>query len=59
MMKYFCELKREFPVIVSGSLVHLSINRDCQSFRKKFLFPVGKIDQIYVFPMSFDECLYN
>ncbi len=64
MMKHFCEQHREIPVIVTGSLVRLKIMRDAHKrgqYAKdtKFLFPVGKINQLYVFPMTFDEFLLN
>lgn len=59
MMKHFCENRREIPVIVSGSLVRLRIHRDGKRTDKKFLFPVGKINQLHIFPMTFDEFLFN
>lgn len=59
MMKQFCEKRRDIPLIVSGSLVRLRIQRDNKKGDKKFLFPVGKINQLYVFPMTFDEFLMN
>ena len=59
MMKHFCEKRRDIPLIVSGSLVRLRINRDSKKANKRFLFPVGKINQLYVYPMTFDEFLAN
>lgn len=59
MMKHFCEKKREIPVIVSGSLVRIRMHRDNKRNNKQYLFPVGKINQLYVFPMTFDEFLLN
>lgn len=59
MMKHFCEKRRDIPLIVSGSLVRLRINRDSKKTNKSFLFPVGKINQLYVYPMTFDEFLAN
>lgn len=59
MMKHFCENRRDIPIIVSGSLVRLRIHRDGKRTNKNFLFPVGKINQLYVYPMTFDEFLYN
>ena len=59
MMKHFCEKRRDIPVIVSGSLVRTRIHRDGKKTNKKFLFPVGKINQLYMFPMTFDEFLMN
>ena len=59
MMKHFNEKRRELPVIVSGSLVRLRIHRDSKKTNKKFLFPVGKINQLYIYPLTFDEFLLN
>lgn len=63
MMKHFCENRRDIPLIVTGSLVRLKIKRQAHKrggyAKKGFLFPVGKTNQLYVFPMTFDEFLKN
>lgn len=64
MMKHFCEQRRDIPLIVTGSLVRLKIFRDSHkrggyAVNSKFLFPVGKINQLYMYPLTFDEFLYN
>lgn len=64
MMKHFCEQRRDIPLIVTGSLVRIKIFRSAHKrggFAKngKFLFPVGKINQLYMFPLTFDEFLFN
>ena len=64
MMKHFCEQRRDIPVIITGSLVRLKILRDAHkrggyANNTKFLFPVGKINQLYMYPLSFDEFLMN
>lgn len=64
MMKHFCEQRRDIPVIVTGSLVRLKILRDAHkrggyANNTKFLFPVGKINQLYMYPLTFDEFLMN
>ena len=63
LMKYFCQEYRDIPVIVTGSMVRIKIQR---SIRKRgsganaeFLFPVGNINQLTVYPMTFDEYLLN
>lgn len=61
-LKYFCQDFRQIPVIATGSMVRIKIQREMNKRGKnneKFLFPVGKIDQITVFPMTFDEFLMN
>lgn len=57
MLKQINELKNYMNVIVSGSLVRMKIKRKMKN--KKFLFPVGKINQIIIYPLTFDEFLYN
>lgn len=63
MMKHFCEKRRELPVIVSGSLVRTKLSRQSRtrgaSNKKKVLFPVGKINQLMIYPLTFDEFLLN
>ncbi len=59
MMKHFCEKRSDIPLIVSGSLVRLSIHRASKKKDKGFLFPVGKINELYMYPLTFDEFLYN
>ncbi|MCI2068600.1 MAG: AAA family ATPase [Bacilli bacterium] len=63
MMKHFCEKRRDIPLIVSGSLVRIKISRQThkrgKNADKGFLFPVGKVNQLMVYPMTFDEFLYN
>lgn len=52
-LKYFCEEAPEYYVIGAGSLLGVHINQ------KDFSFPVGKVDFMTIFPMSFDEFLIN
>lgn len=60
-LKYFCQDFREIPVIATGSMVRIKIQRETKrrGSGEKFLFPVGKIDQITIYPMTFDEFLMN
>ena len=51
-LKYFCEQAPEYHVIAAGSLLGVAINR------KKYSFPVGKVDEITLFPMDFEEFLW-
>lgn len=50
-LKYFCENKRELHLICAGSLLGVSIKRDNISF------PVGKVDRLFMYPMTFSEFL--
>ena len=60
-LKYFCQDFREIPVIATGSMVRIKLQRETnkRGGGEKFLFPVGKIDQITIYPMTFDEFLMN
>lgn len=49
-LKYFCENAREYHVACAGSLLGIAIHQD-QSF------PVGKVDFLTLYPMSFYEFL--
>ena len=62
-LKYFCQDLRNIPVIATGSMVRIKLQRETQKRgtkeNGKFLFPVGKINQITIYPMTFDEFLMN
>ncbi len=47
-LKYFCEDAPEYHVIVAGSLLGLAIHEGAS-------FPVGKVDELKLYPMSFLE----
>lgn len=49
-LKYFCEDLRELHVVVAGSMLGISLREDES-------YPVGKIDNLKMYPMSFDEFL--
>lgn len=60
MMKYMCQDYREIPIIVTGSMVRIRIKRKKRGVENDgFLFPIGKINEITISPMSFDEYLMN
>ena len=62
-LKYFCQDYREIPVIATGSMVRIKLQRETHKRgardNDKFLFPVGKINQMTVYPMTIDEFLMN
>ena len=49
-MKYFCEQAPEYHVAVAGSLLGISLHSGVS-------FPVGKVDMIKMYPMTFVEFL--
>jgi uncharacterized protein len=50
-LKYFCEEAPEYAVVCAGSLLGVALNRTGASF------PVGKIDFMTLYPVSFSEYL--
>lgn len=52
-LKYFYEDAPEYYVIGAGSLLGVHINK------KEFSFPVGKVDFLTIYPLSFEEFLLN
>ncbi len=61
-LKYFCQDYPQIPVIATGSMVRIKLQREAKKRSGetgKFLFPVGKIQQLTVYPMTFDEYLLN
>ncbi len=49
-MKYFCENAPEYHIVCAGSLLGIALH-------KQFSFPVGKVDFLTLYPMSFSEFL--
>lgn len=49
-LKYFCENAPEYAVIAAGSLLGVAIHNGVS-------YPVGKVDQINLYPMNFREFL--
>ena len=50
-LKYFCEKAPEYPVAGAGSLLGLMLGHP------GFSFPVGKVDHLDMFPLTFSEFL--
>ncbi len=51
-LKYFCEQAPQYYVIAAGSLLGVAVNRE------KYSFPVGKVDEINMYPLDFEEFLW-
>lgn len=50
-LKYFCEDAPDYHVVVAGSLLGISLHNDVS-------YPVGKVDELRLYPMNFEEFLY-
>jgi len=61
LLKYFHQERPEIPVIVTGSMVRIRLQRISRrnAKNKGFLFPVGSIQQFTMYPMTFGEYLLN
>ena len=51
-LKYFCEQTPEYHVVAAGSLLGVAINRE------KYSFPVGKVNELVMYPLDFEEFLW-
>jgi predicted AAA+ superfamily ATPase len=51
-LKAFCEDAPQYHVVGAGSLLGVAVNRE------KYSFPVGKVDELSMFPMDFEEFLW-
>ncbi len=49
-LKYFCEEAPEYPIIAAGSLLGVSLSQGDS-------FPVGKVEFLHMYPVSFREFL--
>ncbi len=47
-LKYFCELAPDYHIAVAGSFVGISMH-------KGISFPAGKVNELNIYPMSFEE----
>jgi predicted AAA+ superfamily ATPase len=50
VLKYFCEDAPQYHVVAAGSLLGMNLHQNIS-------FPVGKVDFLYLFPLSFTEFL--
>ena len=48
-LKYFCENMKDLHIVCAGSLLGVAIKRE------KISFPVGKVNRLQLYPMSFKE----
>ncbi len=51
-LKYFCENHPEYPVACAGSLLGITLGKESS-------FPVGKVEFLEVYPLTFSEFLYG
>jgi uncharacterized protein len=51
-LKAFCEEAPRFHVVAAGSLPGVAVNRE------KYSFPVGKVEELTMYPLDFEEFLW-
>ena len=54
-LKYFCEEANDYNIIAAGSLLGVMIGRHRNNI--KYSFPVGKVDELHLYPLNFEEFL--
>ena len=58
LLKQFSEERPDLPVILTGSMVRLALLRRTKD-EEGFLYPVGKVSELRLHPLTFDEFLMN
>jgi predicted AAA+ superfamily ATPase len=51
-LKYFYEQTPEYHVVAAGSLLGVAVNRE------KYSFPVGKVNELSMYPLDFEEFIW-
>lgn len=51
-LKAFCEEAPQYYIVAAGSVLGVAVNRE------KYSYPVGKVDELSMFPMDFEEFLW-
>lgn len=51
-LKSFCEDAPQYHIVAAGSLLGVAVNRE------KYSFPVGKVEELSMFPMDLEEYLW-
>ncbi|GAP72159.1 hypothetical protein SAMD00024442_26_5 [Candidatus Symbiothrix dinenymphae] len=51
-LKYFCEDTPQYHIVAAGSLLGVAVNRS------NYSFPVGKVNELYLYPLDFEEFLW-
>ncbi len=61
LLKYFCPKKEKYRLLLLTQWLELNRENNKRGVKedKKFLFPVGKINQLPIYPMNFDEFIIN
>ncbi|MCQ2072966.1 MAG: ATP-binding protein [Bacteroidaceae bacterium] len=56
-LKYFQEQHPEYDIVAAGSLLGVAINNE-ESDEGRYSYPVGKVDELTLYPMDFEEFLW-
>lgn len=52
-LKYFCEEAPEYHIAAAGSLLGVAVSRE-----EEYSYPVGKVNELQMFPLDFEEFLW-
>ena len=63
-LKYFQEDYPQYDIVAAGSLLGVAVNQgkkpgeEDETREDEFSYPVGKVDELHLFPMDFEEFLW-
>lgn len=57
-LKSFCEQAPEYNIVAAGSLLGVAISRNEEERNIEYSFPVGKVNELNMYPMDFEEFLW-
>ncbi|MCC6219679.1 MAG: ATP-binding protein [Deltaproteobacteria bacterium] len=57
LLRFFYELRPELSLIVAGSYLELAMKQISQSRNSNVAFPVGRVENLYLYPLDFFEYL--
>ena len=57
-LKYFQEEYPQYDIVAAGSLLGVAVNKGEKVQDEDFSYPVGKVDELTLYPMDFEEFLW-
>lgn len=57
-LKSFCETAPQYHVVAAGSLLGVAMSHDEHERNTEYSYPVGKVNELRMYPMDFEEFLW-
>ncbi|MGN1220516.1 MAG: ATP-binding protein [Candidatus Cryptobacteroides sp.] len=57
-LKYFQEEYPQYDIVAAGSFLGVAVNKGEKEQEEDFSYPVGKVDELTLYPMDFEEFLW-